>query len=116
MQGGELVRRQPRILEVVLVFRDPVALDVRLARIDRLQHERDPHLPQGVLVPLEGTAKGGLVLRIAGQALMELVGRERTLGVEEGGDEIDEPLQPVHERRSLRTAWLSNVFCGDDAS
>ena len=104
MEGSELVRFQAGVLEVVLLFRYPVPLDVGMAGVHRLENERDAHLPEGVLVPLEGPPKRTLVLGVARKTLVQLLGREGPLGFEKGGDEIDEPFQPIHGGRSLRTA------------
>src|SRR5205823_13220477 len=103
MESSELVGQQPRVLEVVLVLRDAVPLDVGMAGVDGLEHEGDAHLSQGVLVTLERPPEGSLVLRIAGKALVQLVSGEGPLRFEQGGDEVDQPFQAIHDRRSLRT-------------
>ena len=84
------------IAQVVGVLRDPVALDAGVARVERLGHQRDAQLPQRLLVALERPPEGAVVLGVAREPEAQLVDGERALGLQQGGDQVDEPLEPVH--------------------
>jgi hypothetical protein len=97
VQSGQLVGGQPRVLQVVGLLGDAVAHDAGLGRVvDRLHDHGDAEVAQGLLVALEGPPEGAVVLGVAGQAVAQLLGGEGPLGVQQGGDQVDQPLEPVH--------------------
>ena len=102
MQGGQLVGLEAGIAQVVGVLGHPVAEHVGVEGVEGLGDEGDAQLPQRLLVPLEGPAEGGVVLGVAREPEAELVDGERPLGFQQGGNQVDEPLEPVHGRPMLR--------------
>jgi len=95
-EGGKLVGRQAGVAEVVVLLGDAVAQDPGRSGVDRLDDHRYPEVAQCFLVPLEGPAEGPVALRVARKAVTEIVGGQGLVGVEEGGDEVDQPLEPLH--------------------
>src|SRR5207237_2947453 len=96
--GGEVEGRQ-----VVLVGRDAVPL-LGAEAVDRLEADRDADPPQRVLVALELASVRELVVGIPGDELHDLLERERAARVEERGDQVGEPLEPVGHSRARSPA------------
>ncbi len=97
VQGGQLVGGQARVLQVVRLLGNPVADHPGLGHlVDRLDHDGDAEVAQGLLVPFERPAEGAVILGVPGQAVAQLLGGQRPLGMQQGGDQVDQPLQPVH--------------------
>ena len=85
---------------------------VGMGGIERLGHQRHPHLAQEVLVPLEVAAEGVGVVGVAARCGARISSRVSGLGgVEQGRDQVDEALQPVHA--SLRSPGGTALERGD---
>jgi hypothetical protein len=96
-ERGQLVLAQPRIGELVALTGYPVpGLIVTALVVEALGDERHAHLAQHVLVPLEVAAEGVGIVGVAADPAAELFPGEGTVGVDEGGDQVDETLEAVH--------------------
>jgi hypothetical protein len=96
VQRGHLVRLEPRVTQGVALGCDPVAVHRRVGPGDGRDLEGDAHVPEHLLVALEGPAERRLVGRVPGDALGQLARRQRPRGGEEGGGEVQQPLQLRH--------------------
>ena len=106
MQGRQLVGLQAGIAQVVGVLGHPVAEHIGVEGVEGLGDEGHAQLPQRLLVPLERTAERGVALGVAREPETELVDGEGALGFQQGGNQVDEPLEPVHGRPMLRAGGL----------
>jgi len=57
--------------------------------------ERDVHGTQRCLVPAEGAMEGGGSGRVARDAIVDLGGPQRPVSVQQGGNEVEQPLEAV---------------------
>ena len=95
-QGGELVLVQTGVGQLVLLAGDAVTDLVRMVWVKRFRGQGQAHLPQEVLVALEVAPEGVGVVGVALDALADLLAGERTGGVDQRRDQVDQALQPIH--------------------
>src|SRR4051794_20640773 len=97
MQGSELVRVEPRVGKLVLLAENSIPLGA-LCRVgvDGQHAERDAHLADRLLVPLEHPAEGGRLLGISRYSLAYLLASQWTRRLDQRGNQVDEPFQAVH--------------------
>ena len=112
VQRGELVGLEPQLGAGVVGPPHPVAVDGWVGARYRFDGEGQPHRPQVVLVALEGTPERRLGLGVAGDPFAQLVGGQWSVGGQEGGGEVEEAFELVHQRLAMsfstRSSWALN--------
>src|SRR5207245_10384775 len=92
-ERGELFVRQPEVGQVVALLRDPVPLLLLAADNHGGQLQGDADLPESVLVPLEHPLEGVPALAgVAGHGVLDLLDRDRAVGLQQEGDQVEEAL------------------------
>ena len=74
---------------------DDVALELGKGSRDGSDADRDTETAKLVLVALEGAAEGLLLRCVACDPLLDLLGRDRPLGIEEGGEQVHHAFELV---------------------
>ena len=112
----QLVGLESGVAQVVVALVDAVAVDRSVLGLDRLDGERDAHLAQVVLVALERPPEGDEIVGVARHPLANLLGGERTRGLEQRGGQVQEPLELVHRRRLPTRKWALRIGQSDAMS
>jgi hypothetical protein len=100
-QRRGLLGREGDVGELVPLALDAVSL-LHVPRFGGRDLERDPDLPQHVLVALELSLRALAVALVVGaQRLADLLERQWAAGLQEQGDEIDQPFERVHAAASI---------------
>src|SRR5205085_819674 len=96
--GGRLVGRQGRVRGVGLLTPEAVSLPA-LCRPSLAAHSPRLGAPLSylLLVPLAHASDRRRPLRLPRDALADLVAPQRAGGLDEGGHQVDEPLEAVHD-------------------
>ncbi len=87
---------QPRVGQFILLAGDAVTDLVRMIWVKRFGGQGQAHLPQEVFVALKVAPEGVGVFGVTLDALADFFAGERTGGVDQRRDQVDQALQPIH--------------------